>query len=129
MQQVRVKKQELLVTLRKNRADHYKVFVEALEGYRVEAIALLEKSLLDAKAGKRIRQTISFTEPINQTKEYDRTIGMLEMSVDEEVVLSSNEYQNYVMDIWSWSGQFLMANAKYSKTLQDNNPDFSNFSE
>lgn len=59
---------------------------------------------------------IILSQPVNQTRSYDRVIGMLEMALAEEVELSEEDYQQYVMDEWSWREVFLTSNASYSST-------------
>ncbi len=119
MDAVNIKRTELLATLKKNRASHRKIFLEAQDGYRKLAIAELDEYLREAKAGKRIRRGLTLVEPVDQTKEYDRAIRMLEMSVDKVVSLSDTDFQCYVMDEWRWKGQFEASNIGYSKTLRD----------
>jgi hypothetical protein len=110
---IRVKKDELLETLRKNRTLHQETFERALTGYRKRAIEELDASLQDAKAGKKIRRSIGLIEPMNQTKDYDRVIRMLEMTVDDIVTIGAGEFQQYVMDDWSWKEQFTTSNSAY----------------
>jgi len=38
---------------------------------------------------------------------------MLEASLDEELELSANEFQQYMQDNWSWKRSFAMSSAKY----------------
>jgi hypothetical protein len=114
MEVVRVKKSELLTTLRKNRTEHREVFEEALEGYRKMAMAALEERIADAKKTKQIDLSFRLVQPVDQTKVYDRIIKMLEMSVDDEIELTQTEFANYVMDDWNWSGQFYASNSTYS---------------
>lgn len=116
MDAVRVSKKTLLETLKKNRAEHRKIFLEALEGYRKEAIKQLEQQLERAKKGKKFDIYISLEQPQDQTKDYDRAIGMLELSLDTEVTLAESDYRNYVLDEWGWKGQFLSSNRAYSAT-------------
>ena len=114
MQRVRLKKDKLLDKVRANRSEHREIFEEALEGYRKEVVRLLEERLADAKQGKRFDHFIALVEPMDQTKEYDRIITMLEMSADEYVELSQSEFAQYVMDDWGWMDQFINSNASYS---------------
>ncbi len=51
---------------------------------------------------------------MDMTKEYDRVIKMLEMSVDTQIELSSSEFQNYVMDDWAWSDNAKLSNSTYT---------------
>jgi hypothetical protein len=52
----------------------------------------LDRMLADAKEGRPIQRSVTLTEPSNHTKDYDRVITMLEMSVDETIVLDAGEF-------------------------------------
>ncbi len=113
MRNVRVSKNELLAKVKANREAHRGIFLKALEGYRTEAIAQLEKMLEEAKSRKRIRGSIELEEPMDMTREYDRVISMLEMSEDDTIELTNSEFAQYVLDDWSWKHQFGVTNSKY----------------
>jgi hypothetical protein len=113
MQTVKIRKDDLLVVVKKNREEHRKIFLEACDGYRKEAVEVLDRMLADAKAGKRVEQFIGLEEPVDQTKDYDRVIRMLEMSTDDVITLTQGEFSNYVLDDWSWKQQFMGTNIKY----------------
>jgi hypothetical protein len=51
---------------------------------------------------------------MNQTKDYDRVLKMLDMTTDEVVVLSEDDFAQYVMDEWQWKEQFSQINSTYS---------------
>ena len=114
MERITVKKEELLSMLKKNREEHREVFLEALEGFRKKAIQMLEERLTLAKAGKHFDLYLHIVQPVDQTKDYDRAIKMLEMSIDVSVELSERDFQQYVLDDWSWKDQFLISNSLYS---------------
>jgi hypothetical protein len=113
MKTVKVKTDELLGIVKSNRDAHRDMFEKAMAGYRKQAIAELDRAITDAKAGRKITRYLSLVEPIDQTKDYDRVIEMLRMSVDEEVELTSTEFAQYVQDDWSWKDQFLATNISY----------------
>lgn len=115
MQVVKVKKSELLAKLKASRFEHREIFLEALDGYHKAAIEALAARVKEAKDNKRVNLYFGLEQPIDQTKEYDRVITMLEMSVDDEIELTQQEFANYVMDDWSWMSQFLTSNAGYSQ--------------
>ena len=115
MERIRVNKAELLVTLENNRTKHRQIFEEACDGYQKAVIRELEAQLKRAKEGIRRTMSISIPAPIDQTKEYDRAIAMLKMSVDAEVLLSEQDFQCYVLDDWSWKQQFLTSSRAYSQ--------------
>ncbi|MHA2279795.1 MAG: hypothetical protein ACXAC5_02735 [Promethearchaeota archaeon] len=115
METVKVKKDELLKILKENRAAHREIFEEASEAFRKEVIKVLDERLADAKAGKRIILRIDLVQPMDQTEEYDQAIRMCEMSVDDEIELSYENFRNYVLDKWHWRDQFIASNAGYSE--------------
>ena len=119
MNAINVKKSELLDVLRKNREQHRKIFLEAQESYRTAVIKELDFMLEEARSGRRIKRAVELTEPVDQTREYDRVIRMMEMSVDETIPLEEHEFRCYVLDEWGWKASFLASNRHYSKTLQD----------
>lgn len=119
MEKTRIAKDKLLTVLRKNKEEHRSVFLEALEGYKKEVIKTLEDRLMDAKSGKKVNVFIALKEPVDQTKDYDRIIKMLEMSIDTTIELSEHEFSQYVLDDWSWKNQFISTNATYSKKASD----------
>lgn len=114
MRSVKIEKNELLSTLITNRDSHREEFLVALEAYRLEAIEVLEEAIEEAKAGKRVMTSTELIEPMDMTKEYDRVIKMLKMSVDTQIELSNSEFQNYVMDDWSWSRDVSVSNSAYT---------------
>lgn len=126
MKIVRVKKAELLAILQKNRAEHREIFLEAQEGYKKTVIAELEKALEEARSGKKITRGISFATPVDQTKDYDRAIRMIEMSTEDIIELTENDFAQYVMDDWSWKNTFAFSNAHYSRKATKLVEDMSN---
>jgi hypothetical protein len=113
MNTIRVNKAELLGKIKANRATHTDIFERALVKYRELVIVELDKMLAEAKAGRRILRAVNLVEPVNHTRDYDRAIAMLEMSVDKEVKLTASEYAQYVDDDWGWKGQFRTSNSRY----------------
>jgi hypothetical protein len=115
MRSVKIDCKKLLDIVKKNRENHRKTFLEALDGYREAVVAELEKMLDEAKRGRRIRRGIELVEPMDQTKDYDRVIKMLEMSEDQVVELTSQEFAQYVQDDWHWKQQFDHSTVNYLK--------------
>jgi hypothetical protein len=113
MNAIKVKKDELLEKLRANRATHSAQFEKAASGYRRKVIEVLESRLVDARSGKLPALIFNLPLPVDQTKAYDRAIGMLEMSVDETIELEEHDYQQYVLDEWQWSASATATNSFY----------------
>lgn len=106
MNQVTVNRLELLEKISANRDAHRGVFEEAIEGYRKAAIEELERSLHDAKKGKKVCRYLALVEPEDHTSEYETVIDMLKYSVDENVTLDARSYARYALDKWEWKAQF-----------------------
>jgi hypothetical protein len=103
----------LIDRLKKNRAEHRKIFEEALVGYRNRVIEELDRRLKDAKAGRKIDTRIYLTEPEDHTREYDRAIDMLEMHTEPEIELTREEFVRLARDEWEWMDQFIATSSTY----------------
>lgn len=103
MNSVEVKKSELLEVVKKNRDNHRAVFLKAQEGYRKAVIKELDDMLEQARKGDKIKRAVTLEAPHDHTGEYDEVIAMLEMSVDNLIELQRQEFNQYVLDKWSWS--------------------------
>src|SRR6516165_11538428 len=98
MNQVKVRRADLLAKVRTNRDAHRELFLRAQQGYRKLVIEELDRMLADAKAGRQISRAINLAEPVDHTADYDRVMAMLEMSVDDTVILSAQEFNQFVLD-------------------------------
>ena len=116
MDQVKVKKDELLKILKSNLDTHHGIFLEAQEGYRRMVIEELDKMLQEAREGKTIRRTVQLVEPQDHTKDYTTAIRMIEMSVDEAISISDFDFKRYVLDEWDWSSSFSSSSSSYCST-------------
>ena len=115
---ISVRREELIEKVKKNRDEHEKIFLEAVEGYREEALKRLNEYIDEIRDGKVIRNYWQMPTPENHLEEYDRVIGLLEMGVEDVVKMSDVEYQSYVLDNWQWKKAFLMSNSYYSQTAR-----------
>jgi hypothetical protein len=116
MRDVKVRRSELLEKVTANRQKHIEEYDEAVAGYKAAALAAIERGVTklrqqvtDLEAGEVLRLVaVSFdlAVPENHAKDYDQVIAMLEMSVDEELSIRSDEFACYVMDDWDWKDHF-----------------------
>lgn len=113
---IQVRKSELLDALARNRETHRAIFLEAVDGYRAEAVKQLEAHIAAIKNGKMPVVYVHLAAPSDHTKDYDRVIGLVEMGVTDTIGLTTQEYANYVKDDWEWKRQFLHSNSTYSAT-------------
>ncbi len=117
-QSVVVEKDALVSTLNSNKAKHVAEFSKSSELYGEALTAYFngvkeeaEKSIkILSEKGKeltpRITTLIAVQKPVSHEKDYVMAIRMLEMSVDKKVQLSTQEFNQYVLDEWSWKQAF-----------------------
>jgi len=125
---MKFKRVEILKTLQENRKNHLEIVREAQVGYREKIQKVLEESLEKIKNGKSFNPFNAFRSivvPENHIDDYDRTIQMLQMCVEDNIELSADEFQCYVRDQWGWMGNFLLSNTGYSKKAFDYSTNFN----
>ncbi len=120
--EVKVRRDELLTVLRKNRGQHIQDYQAACIGYREVALRRIEASFQEArevvqrlKEGRTVAVgfRISLSVPVSYEKAYDQIIRMMEMSVDAEIVLTASQFACFVMDDWEWKEEWAESNAPY----------------
>lgn len=114
METVKLKKSELLAHLRTNREKHRSIFLKAQDKYRELAIKELDAMLAEAKAGKKIRRAVNLVSPEDHTRDYDRVIKMVKMSVEDVIEVNEMEFSCYVMNRWDWQNQFVGSISGYA---------------
>lgn len=103
---VRLYKKAVIKTIEKNRAAHRAMFEAAMEGYKVKAIEILEGHIQRIKDGAPEKVIISLPIPQDHTDDYKLVLSMLASSIDEELEISSFDYQRYILDEWEWKEAF-----------------------
>jgi hypothetical protein len=124
MQPVKVKKGELLATVKENLAKHVKEYEEACKGYKEIALTRIEEitdelkqmitNLKENQVIELVGISFGLEVPRSYEKAYQQVIRMLEMSVDEIIELSAGEFSCFVMDDWDWKARFVTTTANYS---------------
>ncbi len=113
MEKVTVSKAELVAAIEENKAKHNVIFSAAVEGYWEKAQAELQKQLQKAEVKDKAGLFLNLPYPANYEREYDRALKKLDMSVDEEITLNSQEFNQLVMNDWSWKAGFVNAATQY----------------
>ena len=101
----KVKIDELLESLKKNRAEHKEIVEESQAAFRVEAIKELDRMLADAKDGRKIKMRVGLTVPTIHLDEFDNAIGLMEMTTragEESIEITADEYERFVRNRWHW---------------------------
>lgn len=105
----------LLKIIRRNRAEHAKVFKAAETSYRRKAIAAMTKSLASAKAGKEIVRGLTLTAPRQYLHAYDSAIAMLEMNTEPTMAIDHDDFTRLARNRWEWARSFYASNSSYTK--------------
>lgn len=113
LEEIRVDKNKLLKTLKKNRDAHREVFEKAMDAYKTKAIEMLNDHIERIKANAPERVVISLPMPEDHTDDYDHAIEMIEWSLDDELWLDTSEFATYVRDDWGWMKQTTATAAFY----------------
>jgi len=99
-------KDKLIEEITKNRDNHRAAFEAALGAYRDEVIKVLKEQLDQAERGERIPRGHGLTCPQDMTREYNQILAILDMTTDDEIELTQQEFACYVLDQWHWKQQF-----------------------
>lgn len=115
MNEVKVEKQRLLGELEKNLDQHSRE-LEELKTERQKAVlnyfeSEKQKVQSDSKYQPEIK---SFPMPESHIKDYKKVIKMVEMSVENEIVLTDRQFSEYVMDDWNWKVGFNLTKSMYN---------------
>jgi hypothetical protein len=111
---IRVSKKELLTKLKENRDIHKTSFVEIHKGYKAKVVEKLTDALQLATDDKEYITNLGIYEPSHHLSDYDTAIGMLTMSLDDEIILTRSEFLNYIEDKWDWKSSYLAVSGVYT---------------
>jgi hypothetical protein len=114
MKTVKIRKAELKAIVTKNAAKHRDDLADAWDGYNKACIDVLEKLLAKFRSGEKVTAVQLYERPPeDHTKDYDRVLKMIDMSVDNEIELDQNDFSRYVLDEWEWKEMWAVSNSKY----------------
>jgi hypothetical protein len=107
-------KADLLEKVNINYAKHRTRFEDAMVGYKLKAIELLEEHVQRIKDNAPEKVFVQLPMPEDHSRDYERVIEMLEWSQDETLELDESEFSTYVLDQWGWQEGFAQTYAMYS---------------
>lgn len=119
MDAVKVNRQELLKIVRENKEKHIKEFDESVEDYKKAVIKIAESNLKLAQTGdldKIAKFQMQPGKPTSYESSYTRAIRMLELSVEDEIKVEEDVFNQLVLDEWNWKNNFT-ASASLYKTF------------
>jgi len=150
LQQVEVKREEVLTIVKNNKQKHDKILADAIERYwlssektlrnlKIEKLKQLkkqyQKSVKDFK--KQINKDLDLVSkrnksvgffhltsqyPEDHTEDYNSVIKKLELCVGDTVELDSDEFDQYIRNMWEWRNSFLSINTSYNVGIGTTSP-------
>lgn len=116
MHAVKVNRKELLKIVIDNKEKHIKEYNESVEDYKKAALKLAEANLELVKTGdlEQIAKTKPMPgKPVSYESNYTRAIRMLELSVEKEIEVEEDVFNQLVLDEWAWKNQFIASASLY----------------
>ncbi len=108
-----VNKAKLLEILKANREKHLTNYKAAVVAFKEKAQQELTRQLDNIKEGRKFDLTFALPRPVNYTKQYDKIIGIFELSNETERKITEQEYTQYVLDEWNWQATFYANSMSY----------------
>lgn len=109
---VKIKKKELIKKIKENKDAHIVDYQEAVIAYKNEAEKQLKQQLKDLKGGS-LDVKLKITSPVDKSDEYDKIITMFEWETRDEVELTQNEFNEYVLDEAAFATHAKFQNSLY----------------
>lgn len=113
---ITVNKAELIAKIEENREAHKVAYDKAERAYKIEALKQLKQLTKEVKEGSTTIR-LNLTTPVDNRENYDKIIGMFEWDVADEVELTQQEYNEYILDETEVSRHAAMSNAMYLDNL------------
>lgn len=122
MNKVTVDKEELLSTLRSNRDSHIDEYGNSITDWAEAQATILHEALSKFENVFDEMDLLDhnieiLAKPSDYSKQYDLAIEMLEWSIDDTVTLTQEQFQQFVLDEWSWKMGFKANNNYISSKL------------
>lgn len=113
MNNVNINKAVLLPIVQENKQKHNQIYDAAVSGYWFKAEEVLNQKLTLVKKQEKIDSYLNLSFPENHEDDYNQVIKMLELSSDNVLNLTRQEFNQYVMNNWAWRNSFLGTNSMY----------------
>jgi hypothetical protein len=113
---VTVKIAEVIDALMANQMTHIEQYEEARVAYFKQLQAQLSELYGDAEEHvlRPDNYAIRLVPPVNASKMYDQYIEMLTLAQEDTMVITTQEYQCFFADEWSWAQSAKLINSTYS---------------
>jgi hypothetical protein len=116
MKSVLLDRNELLEIVRENKEKHVAEYREAVADFKKVVVVLTKENAVLARTG-RLEEIARIKgiphAPVSYEDNYNRAIRMLELSVEEQIELEEQIFNQLVLDEWHWKQMFTTMNATY----------------
>jgi hypothetical protein len=114
LNETNIRRDLLQNTLEQNLKDHAEIFNLANEEWQKDYTDYV-KSFAEKVAHGDLNTKFNPPEkPQSYEKNYENVISQLKFSSDDVINLNSTEFQNYILDEWSFSKKFYMSSSNYT---------------
>lgn len=116
MHAVKVDRKKLLKIVTENKEKHITDFNESVEDYKAAVVKIAEANLELVKTGdldQIAKAKMMPSRPTSYENNYTRAIRMLELSVEKEIDVEEDVFNQLVLDEWAWKNQFIASGALY----------------
>lgn len=121
MKNVRMKREELLAIIKENQAKHIAAFTESVEDFKKLVLSTAIANLELAKTNNLVefeKIENNPNPPVSYESDYNRSIRMLELSVDDIIEIDEALFKQLVLDEWYWKNTFLLSNSTYKMGIR-----------
>jgi hypothetical protein len=114
---IRVKRDTVLETLRKNKELHHAEYEEAIEGWIQKAKNKLNTLIeqLNSDNAREVKFELYLPKPESFEKEYEKALKMLELEIRDEIDITKQEFDKFFLDDWDWKDNFLSNTTMYKR--------------
>jgi hypothetical protein len=115
VEKIRIRKETVLEVLKENKAKHCLEYEEAILGWISKAKTKLTDLLteLNSDKARSLKIEVYLPRPVSYEKEYEKAIKMIEFEIREEIEISTQDFDKYFLDEWSWKENFLSNSGLY----------------
>ncbi len=110
---IKIKKIDLLDAIKTNKEAHIKDYDEAVIAFKQEAIDQLNQLQVRVVQNELDDITLDLVTPVDNTETYDENIKLFEWEVKDEIEITKEEFDEYVLDKSHVTSQAYFMNATY----------------
>jgi hypothetical protein len=109
---ITVVKADLIKKILENKATHIEAYAKAEVAYKKEALKQLAELTKKVEDGNMTIK-LNLTTPVDNRKNYDKIVDMFEWDVNENVELTQQEFNEYILDETEAARHAFMSNSAY----------------